>query len=543
MEKTLKIIMAVLCFVIATETTLSAQELPPYWQGRIKLADKAFASMTEVEPQLAISTFIAFALYEKENGGMDELQELLFKEEILAAAGIGAYYDRASSFTQYARNQELKNIFKSYVEKLNALDKTKTASDTEWEKMMKLRQRKGTISQVVAQVKKEFEKWATKGDYEKTVQYEQRLNTEGIAVFDSLCAAKSIEVWNKSDYGKLSKSKYDADKEAYTYTLTYGDTILGMHQTSNERAVPLDTVSKYSDNDRVYDKDYIIEMQVHNGFVLPKAYEFNMRYAYGGQLDHSFMSLSIPDAQELKICFSDIQFEYKNINNNLKQHCFSYPAYRKAKEEKEKRLEATIDSLHQIKISFRDRLERIGQNDGSARLRAENILREISFSKDDTRKKYLQDPNGYLKELNALKKRINYLEQVIEQERQKREEEREREATLMRLRPIENQFYAYSQIKKVTCNNGKIAFTLPDKTEISGVFHYDEKISRHCDRGKSIYVSEQGDMMLYTIMGYASFGFSREKKVALLVGNNIYRLSNKHMRKLEECGQFKFAND
>ena len=54
-----------LCLFIITVSTLSAQELTPYWTERIKLTGETFVSMIEVEPQLANATLMAFALYEE----------------------------------------------------------------------------------------------------------------------------------------------------------------------------------------------------------------------------------------------------------------------------------------------------------------------------------------------------------------------------------------------------------------------------------------------------------------------------------------------
>ena len=109
--------------------------------------------------------------------------------------------------------------------------------------------------------------------------------------------------------------------------------------------------------------------------------------------------------------------------------------------------------------------------------------------------------------------------------------------TKEKLSLIELDFSKYSKVKNILCGDSTITFTLPDKTEISERFRYSKKLSSYSNE---VFVSEQGNVILYLFTGQAgSFGFGSERKMALVVGDNVYRLSSKQLSQVAMC---KWAN-
>lgn len=75
-----------------------------------------------------------------------------------------------------------------------------------------------TIDRITEKVTKDFEQWMVRGEFEKTVSYNQRMASRSVTVFDSLCelyVGLAIEEQEKT-FSKW-KMSYDADKEVFVF--------------------------------------------------------------------------------------------------------------------------------------------------------------------------------------------------------------------------------------------------------------------------------------------------------------------------------------
>ena len=119
-----------------------------------------------------------------------------------------------------------------------------------------------------------------------------------------------------------------------------------------------------------------------------------------------------------------------------------------------------------------------------------DVTNRLGYSKEKTKEIYLKNPSRYKEVTSDI---VNLLDRY-ESEVSKVIEVR---IIMEKLSPIEQNFSTYNKVKNVSCNSSTITFTLPDKTEISGLFHYSQELSRMFNYNKSIYISEQGNLIIY----------------------------------------------
>lgn len=230
-----KIFIFLVAFVLFASTTATAQDIKmtPYEQKREKLATDGLEKIMNT-----LSTYdkALFALglkeaLEKAEG--DFFQELAISENILFKfCDLGEAFQTeanilANSFDigdSYAGQslQEWKEIGRWYKQERLKIDKTKTAEDIQREndRAELLKQHPGIVG-IKQRVNKEFIKWATKGEFEKTVAFNERIAKRGTVVFDSLCFVHFNEMFNSEL--KRKSSKYDADREGIDIKFYYGD--------------------------------------------------------------------------------------------------------------------------------------------------------------------------------------------------------------------------------------------------------------------------------------------------------------------------------
>ena len=88
----------------------------------------------------------------------------------------------------------------------------------------------------------EFSKWLEKGEFEKTVDYDKRLQEGSTVVFDSICYNVIKNNIEGSDW-RMKLDTYNADKEEYPVTFSFG------HITTKIRyKVPIDIAKEFKTN-------------------------------------------------------------------------------------------------------------------------------------------------------------------------------------------------------------------------------------------------------------------------------------------------------
>ena len=209
-------------------------ELTPYEQKREQLGvqamEKLMNTMSAYDKAL-FSVNLMNALKEAHEEG-DRFQEMVISENILFAfcdLGEGLQTEAnllTRSFDMsdvYAGEmlQEWKEIGRWYKQERLKLDQTRTDEDIkrEHDRAVLMGEQPG-IQGVKQRVRKEFLKWAKKGEFEKTVAYNERMSIKGPAVFDSLCFVHFNEMIN-TELHKAS-DKYDADREGINIRFYYG---------------------------------------------------------------------------------------------------------------------------------------------------------------------------------------------------------------------------------------------------------------------------------------------------------------------------------
>ena len=233
-----KLIVLSLCLLLTSVTYLFAQEvqMTPYEQKREQLCtetmEKLMNTMSAYDRTL-FAVNLQNALREAHEEG-DKFQELAIGENIIfrlcdISEGLQTEANLLASSIDignvYAGRslQEWNEIGRWYKQERAKLEKTKTAEDVrrERERADALRNEPG-IAGVKKRVAKDFKKWAKKGEFEKTVAWQERMKNRGAEVFDSLCFVNINGQINRNMSKQLLKD-YDADREGFDVRFFYED--------------------------------------------------------------------------------------------------------------------------------------------------------------------------------------------------------------------------------------------------------------------------------------------------------------------------------
>lgn len=320
MEKKLIRLFVVFCIVTGFATKSLAQSLSTYEQKRYELADNTISAMAEEDASIALVWSMLRSQYIEENGPFEDfMSDVYFTESIIEAIGLGTSFMGTDSWAEYAQKQEFKRLYQSWKTQRDVLDRQRTAADIEHERRLKTTSKEprgGTVEDLSFTLKKEFDKWMKKGEYEKTKEYEHRLNTKGVEYYDSLCYELSNKVWLRSEYIK-SDAQYDADREVYSHILTYGDSVVGRKQIIGECNMPVEIAKSYE-----VKKLVLTEAQVVEGLVVPKRVSFWIKSKSAYRI-YDFVFPDIPNATPLNVCVNNTIFNLKGNVDTLRSHCFS----------------------------------------------------------------------------------------------------------------------------------------------------------------------------------------------------------------------------
>lgn len=350
MEKKLIKSVILFCAIMYSTTFLFAQTLSTYEQKRFDLADKTAAELFMEVPELGVMMGISV----KKSDFADKYEEMYFFETLIESVGMSAVLAGSVDYQNY----KVKEIYKAWTDKRHELDKTKTEADEQRELAHKKKDGSalppdGTKARLLHSIKKVFERWAKKGEFEKTSELMIRYRDYGINVFDSICmlytcGEKSIAKATDIDI------KYDADEEAYTMNFVYGDrnnpkTIIG------KGAVPISFAKKNQ-----VENLGITAVRIVDGLIIPKEIQITFGNNETKELFTSiFLFDSIPGEKELTLCFSEIRFD-GSVPAELLSHCINPNVfYKKDKIERENYINNTIDSIVTGYVKAKEHYQRL----------------------------------------------------------------------------------------------------------------------------------------------------------------------------------------
>ncbi len=205
-----------ICLVCFSQTD---DEMTPYELARYSLAKETFVnlikSMSELDAVI-VSSIISDDLKNCE----DRYDLTAVQQEIIYLfCGLGELFKTEANYwyesTLIGSKREADQIKtwgeigKDYANKREEIEKKKTNEDIEREKN-RIKQKSG-VNSLFSKIDKSFSEWATKGEIEKTVQYNERMRTSSVAAFDSICYSCICEDLKKNS--RISITSYDADEE------------------------------------------------------------------------------------------------------------------------------------------------------------------------------------------------------------------------------------------------------------------------------------------------------------------------------------------
>ncbi len=339
MEKKLIKLVILFCATMYATTSLFAQSLSPYEQKRYDLANQTATEIIMEVPELGIMMGMSV----KKTDFEDKYEEMDFFENLIESVGMSAIYAGSVDYQSY----KVKEIYKTWTERRRELDKTRTKADEEREIERKKKKeivlpQRGTKARLLHSIKEDFEKWAEKGEFEKTSELMVRYRDYGINIFDSICLLYTCGKYSiaLSTEATDIDMKYDADEESYTMTFIYGErnaskTIIG------KGAVPIAFAKKQQ-----FENLVVTALRIVDGLIIPK----EIQITFGNdetneRFTSTFFFDSIPGEKQLTVCFSEIRFD-GNVPAELLTHCINPGIlYNKKKTEHENYVNASIDSI------------------------------------------------------------------------------------------------------------------------------------------------------------------------------------------------------
>ena len=288
-----KLLSLLLCFSICSVClSQTDDEMTPYELARFSLAKETLVSLLDNMSELdavVMSSIISDDLkYCEDRYDMTAVCE----EIIYLFCGLGELFKTDANYwyesTIIATKREAdqiktwSEIGKDYVSKREEIEKKKTDEDIEREKD-RIKQKTGANS-LFNKIDKAFSEWATKGEIEKTVQYNERMRTSSVAAFDSICYScicKDLEENNR-----IRIEEYDADEEICKV-------IWEATGKNRQRVASKEGLFHVSPNDylklknRLKQHNSIVAQELSsivmvNGYIVPK----KIRIWFGGDCDY-----------------------------------------------------------------------------------------------------------------------------------------------------------------------------------------------------------------------------------------------------------------
>ena len=365
-------------FVCASSTSLFAQNLSPYEQKRYDLAAQTATEIIIEVPDLAISMGLSGV---KKEDVTNKYEEMDFWEGLIQAVGISAVYAGSADYQSYT----VKEIYKTWTEKRRQLDKTRTKADEQREQARRNQKEiilppRGTKALLLHSIKKDFSKWAEKGEFEKTSELMIRYKDHGAHVFDSICLLYTCGKYSvafSTEATDIKSLQYDADNETYAMEFMYGEnanprTIIG------KASVPI-AFAKW----KRYDDLTVSSLRIVDGLIIPKEIQVVFRNDNTWERFTAVFEFdSMPIENPLNVCFSEIGFN-ENVPVELLSHCIN-PGEKLKTQKREAFVKDSIEKRERFVRDSIEKRERFVKDSIEKRMRfvRDSIAQRERFVKD-----------------------------------------------------------------------------------------------------------------------------------------------------------------
>lgn len=338
------------------EFQLAAQDInklgTPYEKARAALADSAVAAIMKNDLQLTLQ--IGLAMSNMKDNNWSEWKQLEFMEQVIATAW-GAYqWGEPQTYNDFRAFERIGPACEEYARKRDALEKTKTPLDIQREERRYYVPPAGALSTVLMKTRDDFAELMRKGEFEKKVQFRQRIAETGLEIFDSIAYSYCWQYAIVS--ARNAQMKYDVESEL--------DSLYLWHQENNKMLAICHMSPEMAQRVSKKKKNFLVEtlkVCVVNGDVLP--YKIAMA-TDEEQWMYVFHPLSPNAVMDTNIAFSVAKtgITDTNILQVMGTHVFDYNNYmaqlaikeqervakeqeRKAREEYERNLANRLSKL------------------------------------------------------------------------------------------------------------------------------------------------------------------------------------------------------
>lgn len=311
------------------------QEMTTYEQQRMELAEEFLKKMLNTMGGADKYVFVTAMkeLLKKADG--DKFKEAnIIEYHLCEMCEIGEFFNtdarilassyRTDNIYTGLALQEWKSIGEWYRNERKKLELTKTAEDIKREKeRLEMTGNPVGWSGIKKKIKSDFNKWATRGEFEKTANHKERLKTKSISVFDSIC----FRTINNSINKNINKtvSKYDADREGVIMRFYYDEE--KSKQTSSPEGFFSVSPEDYQHFKGQFNgkKTYAKGVFLQNGDVYPATYHLVFEWQRGEEPDRSF-DVVLGEPESLPLYMSEVLGDNENIDS-LSNHFFDYSYY------------------------------------------------------------------------------------------------------------------------------------------------------------------------------------------------------------------------
>lgn len=218
-------------------------------------------------------------------------------------------------------------------------------------------------------IKEEFEKWASKGEFEKTLDYDNRINNDAKQKFTNICFNKiynKIGVYEstynseRSNYDypiKIDLGEYDADNEQFNATLTAYRNYSDKDIANTTIKVPMNEAKSFKESFSLYSYRLLVntnDWSFENHNFLPK--KITIKKIKGENLEKSYTAITQTSANE-NIVFQSENLKIENLNatfnyNQQAPIIFENIRKKQLEIEEQKRKELELKKKQEDEIKF-----------------------------------------------------------------------------------------------------------------------------------------------------------------------------------------------
>lgn len=237
-------------------------------------------------------------------------------------------------------------------------------------------------------IKEEFEKWASKGEFEKTSDYDNRINNDAKQKFTNICFNKiynKIGVYEstysseRSNYDypiKIDLGEYDADNEQFNATLTAYRNYSDKDIANTTIKVPMNEAKSFKESFSLYSYRLLVNTNdwcFDNNNFLPK--KITIQKVKGENTDKSYVAITqLNTPQNIIIKSENLKIEKLSTSFNYNQEApiiLEKIKKKQLEEEEQKRIqkekEIELKKKQENDKLFKEKIDRIESADNVAR--------------------------------------------------------------------------------------------------------------------------------------------------------------------------------